>query len=261
MNILHMNHMNFIISVFLMTACERSDSIVSEDDVLLKEEFIFPEIKDTFNLNSQFKTIDDFGSSNYRPIYIGKDTTHLEVDYQIQTYYPSEENINLLLVEETPNRHLKKLYRDRYQDYFEVYTSRDYPQWDSAEFQLIIDTTQFVKNIGRSPQSYQDYIFHGYPVLIKNTSQTPIIIGYGSHIPLILEVNNHQGEWVPLESMYYYPCGNDLPFIVLPENHIIMSSLPKTVGDDETQFRLKLGQVYSNTIIGKFSLNDPFTKN
>jgi hypothetical protein len=251
---------SLIIAVLLMSACERSTSLVSEGHPEPKEQLVFPEITDTFNIESRLKTMDDFSLSNYRPIYIGKDTTNVEVDYHIQTYYPSDENMNLLHIDESPHRHLKKLYRDRYQDYFEVYTSRDYPQWDSAEFQLFIDTTQVVKNMGKSRRSYEDYAFDAYPILIKNTSSSPIIIGYGSHIPLILEVKHPQGEWIPLEFMYLYPCGNDLPHIVLPQNHIVMSSLPKTEGDEETQFRLNLGQVYSNTIMGNISLKDSLPK-
>lgn len=245
----------YAILVCFVAACdqpvERTKSVVQD-----KEEINFPTIQDTFNLQGKTKSIDLFLLSNYHPIYIGKDTNVVTVDYQIQQFYPTPPSVEIigeeLIATESEN---KIKYRKLYETYFEEYPASKYTYWDSARVEIIIDTTQKVKSLGRTKRDRIEHIFEAYPVLIRNSSETNVSIGYGSHIPLILEFL-HNDNWIHLEYMYFYPCGSGMNSIILPKDEIIISSLPLMEGDKTQYFRLKLGNSYSNIIQGRLSLND-----
>ena len=247
--------MLILITIF---SCEnkqsKTDLIISEN-----EENIFPRIKDTFTMNGTYKLINNFSVSSYKPIYIGKNAPSIQVDYLIQQYYREPASIWPAGVSPSADDSLHVKYWNKYKSYFSLQYWDEFTSYDSANIKIIIDTTQIVKSIEKRNWNTDTFIYLSYPVFIQNQSNSKSILGYGAHLPMILEVKDNQDKWVSLEEKYLYPCGNGLPTILLPKNEIIISSLPITRGAKKTKMRLKFGKHYSNEIMGFITLKNKST--
>jgi hypothetical protein len=238
--------------VFLAFSCDErnEDHIVNtKNDKLIN----LPIVRDTIQLDGEFKMIEDFLNSNYRPLYIGDDTSIIYVDYKIQEFYTAPPNVRSE-GDKIEQFDVWKKYWDKYKDFYSEFLDDDYNDWDSAEIELIIDTSQRVSNKVNINANIDVENYIAYPVFIRNMDTGSVVIGYGTHIPLILEAKNKQQEWTPLEHQFLYRCVTGLPNLILPSKNIIISSLPITTGDEKVKLRLKLGNNYSNVINGSLDL-------
>lgn len=248
-------NLSFFIIVLIMVSlsCESSNAIEHGNLQDEKTIYSFPVVIDTFQFDLMYKEIEDFIKSNYRPIYIGTDSDSLFVDYNIQNYYLSPPTVRELGVEASESSELSEKYWDKYQIYYHEFPYKQYAYWDSADIEIFIDTSQLVANLGYKKNYLEEKQYYAYPIFIKNKDTSSLVIGYGSHIPMVVEVKTEENQWFPLESQYLYRCGTGLPRIVLPKENIIISSIPITVGDKSVKFRLKLGNSYSNIINGRLN--------
>jgi len=113
---------------------------------------------------------------------------------------------------------------------------RDYKYADKSDIEILIDTTKIM--------------YKSYPILLTNNSIDTIFIGYGERIPLILEAQDSNKVWRPIQRDYIYGCGNGIGSVFLPSNESVLTLGPIYNGNFKTQLRLTLGKNHSNTYTG-----------
>jgi hypothetical protein len=197
-------------------------------------------------------------TANYRPLYLGIKRDTLVVNYDLSNYYSPPNIVELILVDSTistigeVDKKQIRQNHDNYSNYFQDLAFGKKPlYWNDSNIKITIDTTQKTRNIGREKYGYTDFIHQAYPVILENTSDSTIIIGYGSQIPLILEVKDKNGDWKATEHMFTYMCGNGLPSILLPKGEIVLTSVPIIEGGEKKEFRLRIGENYSEEFLGE----------
>ena len=112
----------------------------------------------------------------------------------------------------------------------------------SVEFsnlEIYVDTTQKLAKRGAS-----------IPVFIKNGAKDTVLIAYGEIVDAVIEAQDKNGEWLPIEKPYFMGYGTGVGHIMLPPNEIVMTSAVKYTGDFKTQMRIKIGKSYSNIFQG-----------
>ena len=116
---------------------------------------------------------------------------------------------------------------------------------------IYIDTT---KQIG-SPIDYnalyqtpsiKPYRALSFPVFIKNQSKDTLNVGFGDYFPMVTEVKDTTGQWIPIEKQFIYMCGTGLPTIILPPNQIAITSVKKSHGRYHTKLRLRYELIHEN---------------
>ena len=254
---------NRLLSFLLLLATLQACSSENEPEENLpelsavKEVLNFPEIIDMFQFSTELKPIENFNKSNYRPLFIGRDTSTIAVDYLIQKYAKEPSTIVEVGVDPSKESELIEEYWDNYNQYLLYFPDTlTYKEWYDGSIEIVIDTTQEVSNLVDFKPEGEGYIYAAYPLLLRNIDTCTIVVGYGSHIPMVLEVKTENNEWIPIEERYLYFSGTGLNRLALPQNHVMLSSLPITQGDEKVEMRLRLGNNYSNIIIGKLSLKD-----
>lgn len=113
---------------------------------------------------------------------------------------------------------------------------RNYLPIDTAKIDIKIDTTIKFNN--------------SYPVFLRNTEPDTIFIGYGRHVPLIMEAKDSTGKWNPIEERTVYSCGNGVNSIFLPPTYMAITLAPIFKGSFRTDLRLTLGKNHSNIFRG-----------
>ena len=81
-------------------------------------------------------------------------------------------------------------------------------------------------------------------------------VGYGQHIPLILEAQDSLGEWQAIQKLYTYWCGTGLTSFCLLPGELVITSCKLYEGDYQTKMRLAFGfkkTNYSNEFIGRMN--------
>lgn len=219
----------------------------------------FPVLIDTFHFDASYRILDEKNFSNYRPLYFGKKSDTLYVDYNLTRLFSSFNEMDSVFVDsityeiifrtlEAPSNTQKN-----YSEYFKhlnFHYDSIPPTWKEAKIKITIDTSQLIRNIGSTKYEIKEFVYNAYPVILENLSDTEILIGYGSQIPLILEVKDKNGEWKAVEFQYSYPCGNGLPSISLPKNEIVLTSIAVVEFDVKTELRLRIGGNYSEVFWG-----------
>jgi len=89
-----------------------------------------------------------------------------------------------------------------------------------------------------------------YPVMLTNLDIDTISIGYGNHIPLIMEATDSFGNWKPIQEISIYLCGNGVGTINLPPSECVLTLAPNYQGNYKTELRLTLGDSHSKSFIG-----------
>ncbi len=222
----------------------------------------FPVLIDTFHFDASYRILDEKSFSNYRPLYFGKKSDTLYVDYNLVSYAFGEasgiEVVEVLEDKEAMRKNKIKadLFNKKRESYSEYYRDLNFnfhsipPTWEDAKIKITIDTSQLIRNIGSTKYEINEFVYNAYPVILENLSDTEILIGYGSQIPLILEVKDKNGVWKAVEFQYSYPCGNGLPSIALPKNEIVLTSVAVVEFDVKKKLRLRIGENYSEVFRG-----------
>lgn len=262
-----------LVSYFLLIyGCANHSSSESHQTIQVEDSTHFPIIIDTYGFlhtKSSNSSYNWMKTASYHPLYFGLLDDSIEVNYYVSPFFEPPTNI---YSQEPVNLDLVNQYYDSmsstmlYSSYFTRHELEflGLETYDSVELQILIDTTQTIVNLFTNKESIQFYdstiIFPAFPVLILNNSPEPIAVGYGRHIPLIMEAKNSQGEWKPIEGKYYYQCGMGLPLILLPSQEVILTSAPIFSGPFETDLRLKLGNSYSQTFQVSINQNQFISK-
>ena len=89
-----------------------------------------------------------------------------------------------------------------------------------------------------------------FPVMVTNRETDTILIGYGRHVPLIMEAMDSLGNWQPIQESFKYICGHGLGAIILPPNESILTLAPTFKGNYKKKLRLTLGENHSKPFIG-----------
>ncbi len=221
----------------------------------------FPVLIDTFNFKTTYKTEQEYGIANYHPLYFGIWTDTIYPYYEIPRYSVPPPSSIIKTSSDTLFKADNELYSDLYKNnyekysiYYQVLPLDDYIHWDSSKLEITIDTNTTIRNIDFKKFQDNTFSFYAFPVIISNKTDANIAIGYGSHLALILEALDENGDWKQIENKYTYMCGTGLPIIVLPNNEIVLTSVPIYKGAYLTDLRLKIGNNYSSTFKGYIHL-------
>jgi hypothetical protein len=203
------------------------------------QKLIKPFLLDTFNFNPSIKYKNQPTTANYFPLYFGQEKDIIALDYRIIPY-------PLDIVGEEKNKNYPIPNHQFYKEYILGVPTDNSTRPDSGKIEIIIDTNQTICNI--ESKFYQDSIiaFQAYPVLLKNTSNEPKIMGRGQYLSIIMEAKDSLGKWKAIEKEYSHTCWTITPYIILPPNEILITSASIYDGNYKTLLRLKIGENYSN---------------
>ncbi|HPQ21778.1 MAG: hypothetical protein R2767_02480 [Chitinophagales bacterium] len=260
----------FGLSLFSCNGFQGENQKKNDSTISLESSWTMPLILDTFQYKTTTKLSYEFGTANYLPLYLGQFKDSLVVDYQIWPYPPpppppvtyksQDRTDSIVRHEKYQNESRNENLSDDITRFFPVNPSGDFLPWDSAAIEIHIDTTQIIRNIDF--ESYQDntHAFKAYPVALTNNSNETIIVGYGTHLALIMEAKDSDGVWQPVEGYFSYSCGTGVPTIILPPADFILTSATIYAGDYETDLRLKIGNNFSEVYRGTINLNQLINK-
>lgn len=219
-------------------------------------EWTMPLLLDTFNFKTTTKIKDEFGVATFYPLYFGHVKDTLFVNYKIRPYPPPPPTIigDSIIEPENKYDNYPKVDHEGYDDYFPVYASKRCIHWDSTSIEIRIDTTQTIRNIDFEVLQDSTFAFKAYPVLLTNKNEKTVIVGYGTHVAIIMEAKDESGKWRPIERHYTYMCGTGLPDIVLPPNESVLTSAKIYQGCFKTDIRLRIGDNVSEPFKGSINL-------
>lgn len=132
----------------------------------------------------------------------------------------------------------------------------------------IISHSKKENEINLISEKSNDSLFSIY--VFNKTADTLTILTQDSHLFLIQEAKDKNGEWKPVEHWNYSTCGNSYLTKKIEPNGILKTESVAYNGKFETQVRFKLlnndGIFYSNPIIGfvnlsQFSIPKGITEN
>lgn len=89
-------------------------------------------------------------------------------------------------------------------------------------------------------------ILKSYPVIISNTTNDTLAIGFGKFLDLYLEAKNKDGQWNPIQKIFGYSCGTGVTTFFLPQNNIAVTACPIQLGSFKTKLRVRYYR-YRNT--------------
>jgi hypothetical protein len=143
---------------------------------------------------------------------------------------------------------------------------KPYADYNNSKLKISIDPAKQVTleeyEWGNKQSRYQYY--KAYPILITNTSDSIIIVGHNSNVPLELEALDKNKAWQPVEKHFMHLCGTGMKYILIKPKEILCVLAPVYKGDFKTKLRYRLGDSYSRTFIGYVSskqfieTSDPF---
>jgi hypothetical protein len=171
---------------------------------------------DTSQNDPAYLQVTEMQTGNYNPFYIGlyKDTVFKSPHEEIPKYFAYP-------ILESPGMNEGRFYK-----------------WpDSAAIALFVDTTRTLSH--SLPLDEDDRSFKSYPVTIVNDHDDTINIGYGDHIPVIMEALDTNGQWKPIEEQFVYMCGTGLNRIILPPGNIVVTYAFVYKGNYRTKLRLR----------------------
>jgi hypothetical protein len=201
----------------LLIAC--SEQIVKQD-IETEFSFVMPAIIDTTKTEQVKRSGTWLDAGDYSPLYIGKKQDSIFIQKKFYAI-------------------VNKMF-DNYSVYDEA--REKYKRPDSTGIQLIIDTSKIILN-------------QSYAVAVVNTTRDTLNIGYGTHLPIILEALDKQGAWKPVEEPFVYFCGTGLGTLFLPPGEIVITSAPVFTGEYNTKLRLRYDRIVSQTYTGSINLS------
>lgn len=219
----------FLIMFFIVSCHNHKKEGVKESDILPP----FPVVLDTLGIDRFVHLSDENDStwvstSNYGFYYIGevKDTIFLSTSLNFYPQPLSSEVKATMPKRENPF--------EKY--YIEWNEEKNYKDWTGAHIDIRIDTTTL---IARS-----------FPAMLTNRGTDTVFIGYGKHIPMMMEATDSLGNWRPIQETYRYVCGMGVGSIILPPNECVLTLVPVFSGRYKTALRLTLGNNHSLPFTG-----------
>jgi len=233
------NMLIFVIAITFLR-CNNVEIQKSKNEYAIIKELDFPTIIET-DSSSEMKKKEEmwFGVGTYQVSYIGNLIDTIVLDYKLNPIIPPP------LPTDNDSNYQALSFPDKYPDYYlEWNDSRYYVEADSTPLVIKIDTLQKINDNG----------IYSYPILILNSSNDTVTIGYGNrirnYIPLTLEALDNKKNWLPVELAFTFACGNGVGSIILPPNEIVISSTNLQSGVFKTRLRIRLGMNISNEFLG-----------
>lgn len=196
----------------------------------------FPVVLDTvgvdkFLYSHAVKNPTWLSTSNYNFYFIGaaKDTVYLSPHL---CFSPTREHLsseNNWAMTEEREKQIKEYF-------LEWDEERSFKGWLQSKIVIQVDTTTNISGF--------------YPVMLTNMETDTVFIGYGEHIPLILEATDSSGNWKPIQERFRYFCGNGVGAIILPPLECVLTLAPIFQGNYKTKLRLTLGDNHSKPFDG-----------
>jgi hypothetical protein len=224
-------------ALFLLSCQTDNKEAVKEVDNLRP----FPVVLDTLGIDTFLYSIDDenptwLSTSNYNFYSIGEveDTVYLGPFITFSAPPPppllpsGSQSTNTTEITEHENPFKKY--------YIEWDEERNYRYWTQSKIDVQVDTAIKISN--------------SFPILLTNRDTDTIFIGYGRHVPLIMEATDSLGNWKPIQERFIHPCGIGVGSIILPPNECVLTLAPIFKGNYKTRLRLTLGDNHSNPFIG-----------
>lgn len=226
----------FLLTTIVLTSCQTKNKEAVKE---INDVQAFPLVLDTMGIGQLLHLFEDenptyLSTSNYKFYFIGKfkDTFYLSPFINFSAPPPpipsGEKTTNKTKITEAKNPFKKY--------YIEWDEKRNYRNWTQAKINIRFDTANKISKT--------------FPAILTNRDTDTIFIGYGSHIPLIMEAIDSSGNWLPIQEMYIYGCGNGLGSIILPPNECVLTLAPIFKGNYKTKLRLTLGNNHSKPFIG-----------
>lgn len=226
-----------LISSYLVTACQPQHNTPLAGPTVSTP---FPLVQDTSRGTSQPLAAEWLARTTHRVLYIGSYRDTLLVQHTLSSFPPPP----------LPDGPPQSASLAAFARYGELVAAP--PHWkygQVAHLQVSLDTTVHLK----AEEAVQDTVlrwFDSYPVLVRNQEKDTVVIGYGDFLPLHVEAKDWQGQWRTIEQPYAYMCGNGLPLLFLPPNHVVLTSVFIPHGSFQTLLRLRFGKTYSPSFTG-----------
>lgn len=141
-----------------------------------------------------------------------------------------------------------------------------WPRLEGNGLEITVDTTQFItdldfrgswvstENIDETQWKSGEVHLIAYPVILKNKTNKSATVGYGNHLPIIMEAKDSLGDWKPIQVGYTYFCGTDMLFPFLKKDEYLITTCKLFEGEYTTTLRLRYGweeYAYSNEFSGQ----------
>ncbi len=227
------NDILFLLAI-LSGACHSENSGFSKKAQLIEP---FPILIDStksdgLDLSEAYENATWLTTSQYGIYYIGLKSDTLFLNPFIGSPVPpilEDTNQQNVIAYRTEASHFKKYYIDWLEEV-------DYPYAEESEIQIRVDSSKS--------------IYNALPVWLTNLDVDTVLIGYGTHIPLVLEAMDSIGTWIPIQEPFVYFCGVGVNSIFLPPNESVITFAPIFKGDFKTKLRLALGAHHSDPFDG-----------
>lgn len=201
----------------------------------------FPVVLDTLGIDKFLYSFDDenptwLSTSNYNFFFIGKvkDTVYLS---PFINFTPPPPPPPLPSDSKTTNQtRIPELENPFKQYYIEWDEERNYKNWTQSKIDIQVDTATRISRL--------------FPIMLTNRDTDTIFIGYGTHIPLVMEAMDSLGNWKPIQERFIYMCGNGVGSIILPPDESVLTLAPIFQGNYKTKLRLTIGDNHSKPFIG-----------
>ena len=225
-------------TLFLISFQNNKKEVVQEVDNFQP----FPVVLDSLGIDKFMYSFDDknptwLSTSNYNFYFIGKvkDTLYLSpfINFSPPPPPPPLPSRKKTTIKSEMIVEYENLFKKYYVEWDE---ERNYRNWTQAKIDIQVDTATKISN--------------SFPILLTNLDTDTIFIGYGRHIPLIMEATDSLGNWKPIQERFIYMCGNGVGSIILPPNECVLTLAPIFKGSYKTKLRLTLGDIHSKPFIG-----------
>jgi hypothetical protein len=222
----------FLLTTLFLISCQTDKK---QDVKVIDNSQPFPVVLDTLGIEEFLYSYEDENSTwlsttNYNLYFIGelKDTIYLNFSPPPPPLPSGIKSTNTrdISVGEDP---FKKYY-------IEWDGEMNYKDWTQSKIDIQIDTINKISNL--------------FPVMLTNLDTDTTFIGYGSHIPLVMEAIDSTDTWKPIQEEFIYMCGVGVGSIILPPNQCVLTLAPIFNGNYKTKLRLILGDNHSKPFSG-----------
>lgn len=235
----------FFVLLILNSACEQIEQI--NDKSIQRHSLSQIKLIDTFDKKLELDTLLYKSQAEFHPLYIGEKLDSIFLNYNSEEVtsnalgwrYSWETNPNELKIFIDTTQLIGSLH-----EYTLPIPPTNFEEADDWEIEISTRNTQ------------------AYPIIIENISNDTLILGYGEHIPLIIEAQDSLGIWKPIQEPFLYFCGTGIEHFYIAPNQIAITSCKLFEGDYTAKMRLAFVSeiiLYSNEFYGqvKYSQFEP----
>lgn len=128
----------------------------------------------------------------------------------------------------------------------QTFHSKNLNLWQSR-VKIHLDLSQSIKKINSKN------VYFGFPVIIENLEEDTIQLGINWDIAMVLEAQDINGFWKACEKPLKRGCVLGPKTIGIPPGNFVLTNAFAYEGDFETKLRIRIGDNYSNTYMGRIN--------